>query len=123
MNKIEEVKVNIQDIVSRYNDWCQKQFPLSTPISSLKGLKRECDECMNDIYLLNKWKEETGCCNPELFNNAKIEYADCLMYLIDSARRFGLSLDDLFLAMDEKLQINLKRDWKINEDNSYSHIK
>lgn len=117
-------KADIRDINRRYNEWAEKQFPDSTAISSLKGLKRECDECISDIEkltpeVINSTDGGFDIC----FDAARIEYADCLMYLIDSARRFGLSLDDLFFALDEKLQINLSRDWKINEDKSYSHIK
>lgn len=123
-----EKQVDIRDIIKRYNEWSEKQFPDSTAISSLNGLKRECDECINDIDTLEIYCKNYNECNTGedfdyLFNNARIEYADCLIYLIDSARRFGLSIDSLFSAMDEKLQINKERNWKINDDKSYSHIK
>lgn len=198
IEKLEKKKADIHDIVSRYNDWCAKQFPLSTPVSSLKGLKREVKECISDIEKFKLYdfsNDKTGEAFECLFNPTRIEYADCLMYIIDSARRidisinslleprilkahseisdiqylylveynadklileiensnfesevlrnfkvlflyknifnlildsgerFGLDVDDMFFALDEKLQININRDWAINEDKSYSHVK
>ncbi len=55
--------------------------------------------------------------------NAEFEYVDCLMYILGSARRAGISQDKLFKAFSEKLEINKKRNWKINNDKSYSHVK
>ena len=114
---------DIHDIVSRYNDWAISSFPKSTPTSSLLGLRREVDETIEAIQLLDKHQKEVDGMFDTLFDSVRLEYADCLMYLIDSARRCGLSIDDLFFALDEKLQIKLQRDWKINDDNSYSHVK
>jgi len=128
-NLIQEDRIaDIRYINKRYNDWAKNQFPDSNPISSLKGLEREIDETIKDIESLNKFisldeKDQIEGGFDHLYGNARLEYADCLMYLIDSARRFGLSLDDLFIALEEKLQINLNRQWKINDDKSYSHIK
>lgn len=115
--------MDIYDIVNRYNEWCSNQFPKSTPISSSKGLQREAKELQEALEkpLSGEYYGEEE--HDKLQKEVQMEYADCLMYLIDSARRYGYSIDDLFLFMDEKLQINLKRNWKINEDNSYSHIK
>lgn len=131
MDKVEiytENKANIREIVGMYNAWTIEKFPNSTPISSLKGLKREVEETIEAIESFNiadkigKLDGNNG--GLEIYHDAvRIEYADCLMYLIDSARRFGLSVDDLFFSLDEKLQINLQRQWKQNDDLSYSHIK
>jgi len=104
--------MSLEKLLSEYNHWAKNKFPNSTPTSSLRGLEREIKEV--EIELETK--------NPD-FIKLGMEYADCMMYLIDSARRSGINEDTLFSFLRIKLDINYKRDWKINEDNSYSHIK
>ncbi len=115
--------MDIEKIIQDYQNWASIQFPNSTYISSIIGLKREVDELeielnrpLSDEYFgeedVEKYRNDVG-----------LEYADCLMYLIDGARRYGYSFHDLIGFLEQKLEINKKRDWKINEDKSYSHIK
>jgi len=128
IEKMEKPQADIREINKRYNEWAKSRFPNSTPVSSLKGLEREAKEAYEEIEhfneLLSSGKLDDNDGGFDVCHEAiQMEYADCLMYIIDSARRFGLTLDDLFFALDRKLQINLKRDWKQNDDKSYSHIK
>jgi hypothetical protein len=87
--------------------WSLETFPASTPLSSLKKLRKEVDEIEYDI--------QNGEKRPE-------EYADVLMCLFDSAGRQGISAQDIFDAFEGKLKINKLRKWKKNPDNSYSHV-
>lgn len=111
--KNKEIIVN--KLLEDYNNWASKQFPNSTSLSSLIGLEREIIEVKEKLF-----EQEVGLINDEAL---KFEYVDCLMYLIDSARRSGISIEQLFIHFEKKLEINKNRDWKINSDNSYSHVK
>jgi|SRR5690242_14094795 len=51
------------------------------------------------------------------------EYVDCIMCLIDSSARAGISMEDLKKAFLDKLIINKSRKWIKNLDNTYSHVK
>jgi len=89
-------------------EWSLKTFPEATKESSLFKLREEIKEILKDL--------KKGHANP-------IEYADALMCLLDSAGRAGLSIKDILQAFQHKLEINKKRTWKKNPDNSYSHVK
>jgi hypothetical protein len=112
---------NIRKTLNDYNKWVSETFPDGSPQSSLKGLKRKIKELeyelMSNITLEND--------DDIFFSNERIciEYADCFMYLFDSARRFGLSVDGIFYRLREKLDINKQRKWEKNNDNTYSHVK
>ncbi|MAB38932.1 MAG: hypothetical protein CL528_00450 [Aequorivita sp.] len=88
--------------------WSKRTFPDATPISSLRKLESEIKEIEADL--------NAGTPKPE-------EYADALMCLLDSAGRAGISLPTIIDAYHTKIQINKKRNWYKNPDNSYSHIK
>lgn len=101
---------SFESTLVRYNNWAEKQFPKSTSKSSLEGLKKEIIEVEDE---LNKPysevnKEELG-----------LEYVDCMMYLIDGARRAGINEFELIYLFRKKLKINKNRSWNINEDKSY----
>ena len=52
-----------------------------------------------------------------------MEWADCLLLLLDAAWRKGHSVQDLFDFADEKLQINKKRKWEKQSNGVFYHIK
>lgn len=88
--------------------WSLITFPEATKESSLYKLREEIKEILKDL--------KKGHANP-------IEYADALMCLLDSAGRAGLTMKDILAAFEHKLEINKKRTWRKNADNSYSHVK
>lgn len=92
---------------SRFN-WSLKTFPKATKESSLRKLEEEIREIRKDL--------KKGIANP-------LEYADALMCLLDSAGRAGLDAKTILIAFQHKLQINKKRTWKKNPDNTYSHVE
>lgn len=60
----------------------------------------------------------------ELENNPRNleEFADCQMLLMDALTQAGYNMDELKGAVDCKLEINKKRNWKEpNEDGSVEH--
>ncbi len=48
-----------------------------------------------------------------------LEWADCLMLVLDGARRQGFTVNELLAATRTKLAINKKRKWKIRDDLAY----
>ncbi len=56
--------------------------------------------------------------------NDRMEYADCLILLLDAYRMAGGSADDLILACQEKLEINREREWGTPDENGVvEHIR
>lgn len=99
------LKLTLESLFQRHATFAEKTFPKSTAESSLKGLEREIDEVRFEKSSARK----------------RIEYIDCLFYLLDSYRRAGFELQDLPMDIEYKLIINEHRDWSKNPDDSYSH--
>ncbi len=56
--------------------------------------------------------------------NDRMEYADCLILLLDAYRMYGGSTDDLINACWEKLETNRKREWGTPDENGVvEHIR
>lgn len=52
------------------------------------------------------------------------EVADCFMLLLDIARTYDMSVDDIFYATTDKLIINQNRKWgSTNSDGSVEHVR
>jgi len=102
-------------LMAQFTSFSLKTFEDATASSSLEKLEDEIKEVRaafdNDTRMgLNK------------LNLAK-EYADCIMCLLDSAARKGLSIAELKSAFDMKLTINMSRKWVKNDNNTYSHVQ
>jgi len=52
-----------------------------------------------------------------------MEWADCMLLLLDAAWRKGWTMDDLLEFCIQKLEINKKRKWKKKANGVYNHIK
>lgn len=89
-------------------------------------LKKEVDEL---IEALNK-SNVLGCDDAvgvgefgRILHATEMEYADCLMLLLDSANHFGLKANDLLELTRSKLEINKKRQWgKPSKNGVIEHI-
>lgn len=88
--------------------WSLQTFPEATPLGSLRKLESEIKEIEYDI--------ENGIRRPE-------EFADALMCLFDVAGRYDISVQEIIGAFAAKLEVNKRRKWVKNPDNSYSHVK
>jgi hypothetical protein len=86
--------------------WSLKTFTEATSISSLYKCRDEIREIESDILMEKRVPEE---------------YADALMCLFDSAGRQGIPVEEIFEAYRIKFEINKKRTWVKNENNTYSH--
>jgi NTP pyrophosphatase (non-canonical NTP hydrolase) len=99
-------------------EWSLKNFPEATPRSSMLKLQSEAKEVLKEISTLEKFPD-----GDDGLGDLTEEYADCLMCLFDSAGRAGVTVEDIFEAFAEKLEINKDRKWIKNADNTYSHVK
>lgn len=83
---------------------------------SVFGAGRHPSACL--AHLAKEISELRACAFDEM------EYADCLILLIDSARMAGLSATDLIRAAFCKLKINRRRRWgKPDENGVIEHIR
>lgn len=82
------------DLAADHSAWSQATFGPGGPLGSLKHLEleaREAQESPGDIT----------------------EYADCLLLLLDAARRAGFGPLALIMAARDKMKINKQRKWKV----------
>ena len=79
---------------------------------------RKVRDCLGPLHHL---KEEVQ----ELIEDTDdtMEWADCVLLLLDAAWRKGHSLQDLFDFAEAKLKINKKRKWKKSKNGVFNHIK
>jgi len=106
--------MEFEELFKKHQEFSINKFPNSTAESSLIGLKREADEAILELHGINRDFD---------INALPLEYVDCFMYLLDSMARAGISLEQIKESFAEKLSINENREWKKNEDGTYSHIK
>ena len=77
--------------------WSLENFHEATHFSSLEKLREEIKEVEKELMLLEKFPEQEGTLK------LTVEYADCLMCLLDSAGRAGVSVESIIEAFAEKL--------------------
>ena len=100
--------LNFIELENERFEWSKKTFPEATSLSSLAKAKDEIQEIEKDIKSGNK--------NP-------YEYVDAIMCIMDAAAREGMNSKEVMIAYKLKIEINKKRTWKKNPNNSYSHVK
>jgi hypothetical protein len=53
-----------------------------------------------------------------------IEWADCTILLLDAVRKAGFTTDDLYAAVQRKMEINKSRKWGDKDENGVvRHVK
>ena len=105
-----DCKKSIYQLEEERYAWSLATFTEASALGSLKKLKEEVSEIEVNI---SEGERDV------------MEYADCLMCLFDSARRQEepITIQEIFDAFEQKLEINKKRTWKKNDNGSYSHVK
>lgn len=86
---------NMQDDIAGFTD---EVFGASTPVSKLHHLTEEVQELIDAP-------------------DDKMEWADCMILLIDAAKKAGYDMDDLYQAVQSKMEINKKRKWGAPDEN------
>lgn len=105
----------IESSVTRWMEWTQTNFPKSGAKSSLIHLQEEIKEVLEAIDDPTTREHHEGI--------ALMEYADCFICLLTAAGKSGFTIQELFKASQNKMNINYKREWILNADNTYSHVK
>lgn len=106
----------IENAVEKWMQWTKENFPASGAKASLIHLQEEIKEVIEEIdsEFPTPTSEE---------GIALMEYADCFICLITAAGKSGFAIQELFKAIENKMNINYKRKWVLNPDNTYSHVK
>jgi hypothetical protein len=105
------MKLTFEELIEQHGLWADATFPKGTAEGALIHAGRELIEVQAEVLR-----------GGVTFSMA-VEYADLLFCILDSARRQGLTLNEIINAGEHKLNINKARKWKDNGDGSYSHIK
>lgn len=79
-------------------DFTDRAFGQATPVSKLHHLAEEVQELIE---------------TPE----DRLEWADCMILLIDAAKKAGYDMNDLYQAVQDKMEINKKRKWGAPDEN------
>lgn len=114
---LSNAEITFEELAEDHKEFALKKFPDSTYDSSLRGLEREIKEVESatmDYYVIDGQKNRKA---------LVFEFADCFMYLLDSMNRLGISMEELKKGFADKMKINKDREWKKNNDGSYSHVK
>jgi len=111
-------------------EWSEATFGKTSergPLGALKHLEKEAKECQIEANLLIYYKVEEGITEEDIkttTDNLKVEIADCLFLTLDSARRAGMTLDELLDVAFEKLEVNKKRKWqRLTSDGPVEHVR
>lgn len=105
-----QIHPSLENLMNEFIEFSIKTFKNATEYSSLEKLQDEFIELSHELMNGNK-------------QNIAEEYVDCIMCLVDSAARTGITPGELTKIFEEKLAINKSRTWKENPDKTYSHVK
>lgn len=114
-----QVKTTFEKVFEDFAEFSKATFVQSTAFSSLEHLKEEVEELSHEVLLNSGRHNQHTQQTPEMLE----EYADCVLCIISSATRAGITAEQIVSAMGRKTQINKARKWKLNPNNTYSHIK
>jgi len=97
---------SIQKFQNELAEWSDGQFGFNRPpLPALRHMREEVDELIADP-------------------SDRMEFADVFILLIDSARRSGMTADELLRVAYQKLEINRKRTWgKPNAEGYCKHVE
>lgn len=119
----------LQQLMYEISEWSDRAFgsgPARNP-GIIYHLKKEVDELIEALEKTNVLGVDNSIGIGEYgrqVDRTKMEYADCLMLLLDSAHHFGIRADELIEFTDRKLQINKQRKWGNPDENGVvEHIR
>lgn len=105
----------IVDAVKKWMGWTVDNFPKSGAKAALIHLQEEIKEVIEAM--------ESDVPTPISEEGVPLmEYADCMICLLTAAGKSGFTIEELFRAIKNKMNINYTRKWVLNDDNTYSHV-
>jgi NTP pyrophosphatase (non-canonical NTP hydrolase) len=102
-----------EDLFERIIQFQNETFPEATVDSCLNHLKEEIlelEECIVECW-------STGS------SKYKLEIADCLMLIYGICNKYRIDYEGVVSLLEEKLQINLSRDWKMSDKGYTKHVE
>lgn len=108
-------KPTFESVFEEFGSFAVKTFKKATSYSTMEKLKDEAEEVQDELMNYKGTQEAREA--------LKKEFADCLLCLVHSAKKAGFTAEELVSAMDQKSKVNQGRKWKLNANNTYSHIK
>lgn len=101
--------IGLSELMARQNKWATETFHNTSPIPPMYHLKQEVQETIEAL--------EKG-------EDARSEFADCLLLLFNAAAIYGLSTFSMVEEGLKKQEINMKRKWGRPDANGVvNHIK
>ena len=106
----------LQNLMNEISEWSDKTFGYGQRNPAiLYHLKKEVNELIETFV-------QSAIDSPQN-RIMRMEFADCLMLLLDSAKHAGFTANELLKATGEKLEINKKRKWgKPDENGVVEHL-
>lgn len=115
--------INIQKLQDEISQWSNETFGSEhrrLPIA--KHLKEEAEEVVEVIT-----KISAGNLNTDEYANleveAKYQAADCLILIMDLLSKFGFTMEEAFIAVKDKMEINKIREWETPNEEGICHHK
>lgn len=107
----------IQRLQNNIAEWSDKKFGTEDrTLSILNHLKEEVEEA---IEAKNNYEDSPSGLTQQRMAS---EFADCLILILDAARKSELNTELLMQAAEYKMQINRNREWKpANEQGYHKH--
>lgn len=112
LGTIMELGIALADLVEDQSDWSQKTFGSDAergPLGVVRHLEKEAREAQAAIDSQDAFREEM---------------ADCLLLVLDAARRGKIKVMQLIKAAQAKMKINKSRTWpKPTSDEPVEHVR
>jgi NTP pyrophosphatase (non-canonical NTP hydrolase) len=111
---------NIQQFMDAHSEWANGVFG-ETPVTG--PLKHLVEELTSELLpeLSGDPNQNDRIEDPSHFEHVKEEFADCFILLFHAAKKYGLSAEEIFAAMQAKFEKNKKRKWGPVDENGVSH--
>jgi hypothetical protein len=107
--------ISIEHSMRDFMEWAPGAYPEATEHSSLEKLDEELKE-LKEVLNSDGDTEHPPHQLPE-------EYVDCIMCLLHSAKKAGINFSTLQATFNRKFEMNKRRTWIKNSNNTYSHLK
>lgn len=101
-----------EQLYLEFGHWTEEVLPEAGPVEHIIHGKKEMDELKAEL------QKDVGF----TYSKTAEEFADCFMCLMGAAYKRGLTSENVLIAIQRKFEVNKTRKWKLNPDNTYSHI-
>ncbi len=106
--------MRLDENIAEFMEWSIKTFEKAEAINSLDKAQEEIKELQMEFQMHEGENSR---------ENELEEYIDIIMCLLHSLAKRGFTHEELGIGFQRKLIINKFRQWKLNANNTYSHIR